>query len=327
MICSSWPKTISAGNRSKRKCKSFINESTFICGIVKKPIGSNVPVAEKSRVLKRISKKDSALQRHLTWLRELQEKKRRIDEEKRLEELKLERKRLPRVNKRAGKKENGQNDEQLSNPQATEVEAAEVEHVSSAKTKQKPAWCQTEDASKTAEDHAEETDAMALLDFVDNLNFDQYNEDLELQTLMSQVKERIKSLQKEKKKDETRLQACVDSEKAALRAEALGDQSLFVDKVPPDLYELDVDDTCSISESVMSTDSTIKSIHSRKSLAALISKAKSQISSQLTPIGEDEHETALPQPILITHTDDDGARMAEKKSINKLAFKNRNPAI
>ena len=114
---------------------------------------------------------------------------------------------------------------------------------------------------------------------------------------------------------------------AALRAEALGCESLFMDQVPPDLDELDVDDTNSISESVISTDSTIKSIHSRKSIAALISKARSRVSSQLTPIEEVEQEITLPQPIFITHADDGGARMAEKKSVNKLAFKNRNPAL
>lgn len=49
--------------------------------------------------------------------------------------------------------------------------------------------------------------------------------------------------------------------------------------------------------------------------------------SQLHSIREDEKESAIMPPIVITHTDDDGARMAEKKSVNKLAFKHRNPAL
>ena len=77
-------------------------------------------------------------------------------------------------------------------------------------SKPKPAWCQTEEANKSEELAANNNDEQALLDFVQDLDFEQYTEDLELQTLMSQVKSRIKSLQKEKKKDETRLQACVD---------------------------------------------------------------------------------------------------------------------
>ena len=74
----------------------------------------------------------------------------------------------------------------------------------------KPAWCQSEEANKAAEEIAEINDEADLLDFVDNLDFDSYSRDLELQILMSQVKERIKTLTKEKKKDETKLQTCVD---------------------------------------------------------------------------------------------------------------------
>ena len=71
------------------------SESSFICGTVKKPIGSNVAIAEKSRVLKRISKKDGALQKHIKWLKELQEQRRRLDEKKEVEQKQiLERRRL-----------------------------------------------------------------------------------------------------------------------------------------------------------------------------------------------------------------------------------------
>lgn len=38
-------------------------------------------------------------------------------------------------------------------------------------------------------------------------------------------------------------------------------------------------------------------------------------------------ETCLIAPRTITHTEDNGARLAETKSLNKLPFMNRNPAI
>jgi hypothetical protein len=204
MICSSWPNVSRSGHKRKTRGVSFKNESSFICGTVKKALGSNVAVAEKSRVLKRISKKDSALQRHFAWLRQLQENKKRLDEEKRLEEeRKSERIRLLKVDRFSP----ADNDKQLASPPTDETASTDSSLVS---TKQKPAWCLSEDARNKAEKNAEAKDEYELLDFVDNLNFEQYNEDLELQTLMSQVKERIKSLQKEKKKDENRLQTCVD---------------------------------------------------------------------------------------------------------------------
>ena len=99
----------------------------------------------------------------------------------------------------------------------------------------------------------------------------------------------------------------------------------LVDFVPTDIEndEDDADDTKSIANSVMS-ESSIGSVHSKKSLAALVSKARER-RSEMAPI-EEEGEKAVPPPVLSTVTDDNGARMAGKKSINKLAFQNRNPA-
>lgn len=99
--------------------------------------------------------------------------------------------------------------------------------------------------------------------------------------------------------------------------------------------EEDVIDTNSITTSVM-IESTIGSIHSKKSLTALVSKVKERVSNNsfMPTINEDEtegeevvKEKAVPTPVISTVTDDNGARMAEKRSINKLAFKNRNPAL
>lgn len=101
-----------------------------------------------------------------------------------------------------------------------------------------------------------------------------------------------------------------------------------------DAEEEEVIDTKTIATSVMS-ESTIGSIHSKKSLTALVSKVKERASNNIVmpTINEDEiegelsKEKAVPTPVISTVTDDNGARMAEKKSINKLAFKNRNPAL
>lgn len=84
------------------------------------------------------------------------------------------------------------------------------------------------------------------------------------------------------------------------------------------------DETASIANSVMS-ESSIKSIHSKKSLTELISKARGRMMVMSTI--EEEGEDAISPPVFSTVTDDNGARMAEKKSIHKLAFKNRNPSV
>lgn len=103
-----------------------------------------------------------------------------------------------------------------------------------------------------------------------------------------------------------------------------------------DAEEEEVTDTKSVATSVMS-ESSIGSIHSKKSLTVLVAKVKERVSNNIIimpTINEDEleggevvKEKAVPTPVISTVTDDNGARMAEKRSINKLAFKNRNPAL
>lgn len=72
--------------------------------------------------------------------------------------------------------------------------------------KTKPAWCQSEITQEESELDAETN----LLSFVDGLDFDQYAQDLELQAIIGQLKERIKTLERENKKDQNKLQICLD---------------------------------------------------------------------------------------------------------------------
>ena len=217
MICSSWPTSKIHSDRVHQKRKARRNrlchDSSFICGTVKRPINSKNAILAKTRVLKRISKNDSALHKHMQWLKQLQEDRRKVDEKKEMEEQQrlkrrnefMEREAKKRLLKKASKEE-------------TIICEADIEESSSslsslkeeATSRVKPAWCQSEAANESAEEIAEINDEADLLDFVHDLDFDQYDQDLELQALIGQVKERIKKLQKEKKKDETTLQTCVD---------------------------------------------------------------------------------------------------------------------
>ena len=122
----------------------------------------------------------------------------------------------------------------------------------------------------------------------------------------------------------------LQSESAAIRAKAL-EHGPVVDFVPPDIHDDDhdteEDETKSITNSVMSCESSIGSIHSKKSLTALVSKARERMSEMNPIIEEDEKDQAISPPVVRTVTDDNGARKKEMKSINKLAFTKRNPAL
>jgi len=314
------------------KTKTAASNESFICGTVKKPWGTNVVIEEKTRVLKRTSSKDSAICKHKAWLKEMQGKREQAERERMEKERGKEERLKEFMSKQAAKR-------------AVILDRADDsnrnESVSGASSK--PVWAMTEDAAQVATKEAESKEEDELLSFVENLDFDQYSHDMELKILMDQVKERIRTLQKEKNVDEARLQAVMDSELAAMRAESLG-CTVNMDDLNGSGPEDGDDGGCnsddeimSIADTVRSESSTIGSIHSQRSMQALVARSKEKIgttsvsnsnSFPLETISETPMmEAAMTPPVWITHTDDGGARIAEAKSINKLPFMNRNPAL
>ena len=321
--------------KKKAKCSNNTdNNQSFICGIVKKPWGSNVVIEEKTRVIKRVSSKDSAIGKHRAWLKEMQDKREKAEhdrvEQERSKKERLEEFMAKQAAKRAAILDN-----------LTQKDEGFDDNRTLSGSKSKPVWAMTEGAAQVATEEAEAKEEEDLLCFVESLNFDQYSHDMELSILMSQVKERIRTLQKEKSMEETRLQAVVDSESAAMKAENLA-SSIKDDLLDGELEEINDDrwkgddDIMSIADTVRSESSSIGSIHSQKSMQALIARSKENIDTNsnagrltsLETIAERQMmETTMTPPVLITHTNDDGARIAETKSINKLPFMNRNPAL
>ncbi len=100
-------------------------------------------------------------------------------------------------------------------------------------------------------------------------------------------------------------------------------------------------DLQSIAAETIRTEGTesVSTIHSRRSLQMLVSKAKEKFSAtsldkkkSLCSIDEGGKcsggEMSMKLPLTIIHKEDDGARrLAETKSLNKLPFKNRNPVL
>lgn len=156
----------------------------------------------------------------MKWLKELEEDRRRLQGKKEAKEKeKVERKRSF-MERDAEKPVAGKtNNDKLESPSArrdtlnkdpmpavSAGNASSTAAPSADNKKTKPAWCQSETTREASEMDAETN----LLSFVEGLDFDQYTQDLELRALMGQLKERIKILERENKKDQTKLQACFD---------------------------------------------------------------------------------------------------------------------
>jgi hypothetical protein len=151
----------------------------------------------------------------MKWLKELEEEKRQLLERKKVEEKeKMERMRSF-MKRDAEKQEKTGSDESESASRQREgqISAQSFSNASSSalptasgKELTKPAWCRSETTQEASELDAETN----LLSFVDGLDFDKYTQDLELQAIIGQLKERIKTLERENKKDQNKLQICLD---------------------------------------------------------------------------------------------------------------------
>jgi hypothetical protein len=84
----------------------------------------------------------------------------------------------------------------------------------------KPAWALTETASIAASDAEELDDENALLSFAEGLDFDREIDDMELQSVMGQLKSRISEMEKEVAMQDQREEAAEDrNEKKKLLAQ------------------------------------------------------------------------------------------------------------
>ena len=82
-----------------------------------------------------------------------------------------------------------------------------------------------------------------------------------------------------------------------------------------EMHEINKKDRLSIKEEILNSE--MAKIHSHKSLECLVEKSKDKM------IGE----ISIHPPRMITHSEDNGARLALKSSIEKLPYKNRNPSV
>ena len=349
--------TISESSSDGSSTENTANSSAnaFLCGTVKRPWGSNVVIAEKERVLKRVCNRNSAISKHMAWLKDIQ-KERRVAQAKHAEELHQKEERMREFKtKQAMKRAKlfeaadiagddccsvisdctestaASSTQSLSSVDADTPKSSTMACVPSSINK--PAWALTEEAAQREEEEREAAEEEDLLCFVDGLDFDEYSRDSELTFLMDQVKNRIESLQREKNVDEGRLEAIMSSELAALRAERFG----AADGHGPDkkVEDTDEDDSASIAslaETVRSQSSTVSAVHSHRSMQALITRSREKLG--LDTIGNDDDEeegrgsgeaNGMAPPVCITHVDD--ARFDSKGDVSRLPFLNRNPAI
>ena len=224
----------------------------------------------------------------------------------------------------------------------------------------KPAWAMTAEAKEAAE----EQEADELLDFANNLDIDDYLDDLEVRAALEAVQDRVARLREEK--------AQMDAEDAAAAQEAkyaeVGDEFEGKEQEPLAEYgtgpqrlplggarlkqqragakltrdalaELnggggggDGDiETRSVrsAQSVLSEVKSLRGIHSARSLAQLTKQTAKEMgvaAPSRMPVIQESTEPFVP-PKIVVHNDTEGLRDEIRKQPGQLPYMHRNPAV
>jgi len=196
-----------------------------------------------------------------------------------------------------------------------------------------PAWAMTQEKAEQEEEVDELMEADDLMDFVDGLDYNKFEEDMELKVLMDQVKSRISELEGDKELDEAQLQRLIDVELARMRKGEEGED--MGENMMGEEEEEEKSEEKMVRDIMMSAreDGGMKEVHSTKSLEALVKQRKEKVGleSLLPSLVEDspvDMEAALVDPKVITHLLDGGSAIRDKKTnLSKLPYLNRNPAV
>ncbi|DAZ95172.1 TPA: hypothetical protein N0F65_012426 [Lagenidium giganteum] len=291
-------------------------KAAFLAGIPAEPIGMNVPIySEPMHAVKR-DKKNTALSKHKKWLHELQKERARL-QELLMEDEENKRKRSERFAQREAKFRESVRQNQ------PEADAGD-ESMRADKKLSRPMWALTKQTAEEKADMLQDAEADDLIDFANNLDIDQFMDDVEVKARVAQVEQQLAQVQSIVAYEEA-------EEKRADRDQAREDGGKVVALNANDLAKWDRlsakggspdDDTMSVASSVLSECKSIRSVHSVRSVAALTKRAEAKLADGSTS----EAGVAL-NPKIVTIDEEEGSRMQIKHLASNLPYIHRNPAI
>jgi len=320
-------------------------------------------------------KRITAVGRHKKWLQDLQEQKRVLEDEildeEETKELRRkafserERQKRQLVNKgntndtmnAGGSAEGKTGDGDTNGKDETKDwdEPEELDRLISQKQevkvtkRNKPAWAYTEASKMQEDEEMEDEELQELLDFTNNLNFEEFIEDVEVKQALEQLRQRVENLTPRDGEDQKeRMQRVL----AVARTEVDGKDLLMKAgiKVLRPLTEeaLDQlqramngasnerprdDDAMSVlsESSILSDAKSLRSVHSKRSIAQIRrrldkSKAGGGGGRGMRAIEEASYDLpSCPEPVIVTES---AVRQLKKNfEASRLPYIHRNPAV
>lgn len=191
----------------------------------------------------------------------------------------------------------------------------------------KPAWAMTEeDISGSHDKEADE-----LLEFVESLDFESFVDDLEVRAALAAARERIETLServedRERRVEEAESKSVEDEEEAAVRAGLRGAEVSTKSNTSGVKWRKS-EDEMTIAESVMSSASSIRAVHSKKSIQAVIDRQQARLATVAEDGGAPPELPAISPPLVAVTNDGAAGLEAKQKLVSQLGYLNRNPAV
>lgn len=298
------------------------SKAAFLAGNPGEPLGLNVPILHEPAHATRRDKRNTALSKHRKWLFDLQKERARLQETLTEEEEAVQ-KRRERFSQREAKMREAICSDNNESERLADARAAEEKK----RNLNRPMWALTKATADEKLDDLEDAQANELIDFANNLDIDQFMDDVEIKARVAQVEQQL-----------AQVQAIVDSEEAEEKRRDLDQQRLEelangggalngndlsrLGWDQPDAKDGD-DDVMSVATSVLSECKSIRSVHSVRSVAAITKRAEAKLGVSASS----EAGSSAPAPRIVTIDEAEGARSQIKTLASNLPYIHRNPAI
>ncbi|OWZ09296.1 hypothetical protein PHMEG_00018024 [Phytophthora megakarya] len=293
------------------------SKAAFLVGNPGEPLGLNVPIFSEPAHAIRRDKKNTALSKHKKWLHDLQKERARLQAALAEDEEAAYRRR-----ERFSQREAKLREAVRSN---NDNEDIEEDAAMEKKNLNRPMWALTKATAEEKLEHLEDAEADHLIDFANNLDIDQFMDDVEIKARVAQVDqqlEQVQSIVDHEDAEEMRYEREQERlEELANGGEAYNGNDLS--RIGWDRAEgKNDDDVISVANTVLSECKSIRSVHSVRSVAAITKRVEAKLLSAPSEAG-----SAPPAPRIVTVDEEEGARMQIKTLPSNLPYIHRNPAI
>eukprot|EP00596_Hydrurales_sp_CCMP1899_P007063 CAMPEP_0119044676 /NCGR_PEP_ID=MMETSP1177-20130426/33494_1 /TAXON_ID=2985 /ORGANISM="Ochromonas sp, Strain CCMP1899" /LENGTH=382 /DNA_ID=CAMNT_0007015151 /DNA_START=167 /DNA_END=1315 /DNA_ORIENTATION=- len=349
------------GTSGALKQNGASESNAFSCGVISDAIGVNVTISSKDKHKIERPKKDSVISKHRKWLADLQKQKDMLEtqyinemSDKKDAQMKFTENeaKLRRAAKTISSDETSGDKSLLTAELLSAFDASNAQHKAESKvpaavlqeskslgleskipglssvhaqaktsgpnvgsSSSRPAWALSEIAAAAANEEKLLGDEDELLSFAEGLDFDRYIGDMEVRTVMDRLRQRISEMEREVSMEEKREGASEErAAKKDLLAQMIDDALHLGQQEEKSEMERDREDARSVLNSEAGAD--LQNIHSNKSVVAMIKTSRDKM------LG-----TVIQEPKVVTHSDDEGARLAKLKEVANLPYMHRNPAV